>query len=182
MPTGMDLQVRSLDLHDGMGTLTVHFERRADYKAAVARLDPGTVLFDDRGQAHRLRLLESLPIELPVFPSDITLSIVEEPLPPDAPTCLMHFGNNYLQAGATIQVVDFVPPTPGGADGQLEVWCDTREDYSQVRRFVDESHGSALSRMDGSGHQYYVQRKSDDLDDGTPFPKAVVVQLRWHRQ
>lgn len=178
MANGMFLQVRSLDLYNGTGTLTVHFEGLTDYKAAVARLSPGTILFDDCGRARRLRLLELLPAEPTTFPSDTRLPVVEEPLPPDAPTCLMQFGNNYLQAGATVQVVDFFPPAAGGAVGHLRAWCDTQEDYVELRRFVDEPHGSALLAMDGSGQRYYVQRLDDDGEDGMPFPKAVAVRLQ----
>lgn len=180
---GRKLDVQSLELDDaGGGTLTVHFEGRADYKGAVAALSQGTLLFDRSGQAHHLRVEESLTDDPPTFPCDVGLPVREEPVPPGQPTSIMWFGNNFLQAGGPVQVVKFQPPTRDGGEGRLRAWCDSQSDYEQLRRFLDEEHGSALSTVDGSGQQWYVHRIDDDADERQPFPKAVTVRLQWRRE
>lgn len=183
MPPGRKLDVRSLELdnEEGRGTLTVHIERRSDFKGDVAALSQGTLLFDPRGQAHHLQLANPAPAEPSAFPGDVGFPVIELPVASGQPTRLMRFGNNFLQAGAFVQVVDFVPPTPDGEQGLLRAFCDTEDDYEELRRFADEPHGSALSSMDGSG-QWYVHRIDDDARDRQPFPKAVTVRLRWRRE
>jgi hypothetical protein len=183
MSNGMNLQVRSLEIDErGSGTLTARFERRADYKRAVAGLGYGTLLFDNRGQGHHLRLAHPLPTDPPTFPCEVGLPVLEEPIPPGQPTHLMWFGNNFIQAAGPVQVVDFLPPSSDGGEGRLRAWCDTADEYEQLRRFLDEPHGSALSRMDGSGQQWYVQRIEDDGEGEMPYPKAVTFRLRWRRE
>jgi hypothetical protein len=94
----------------------------------------------------------------------------------------MWLGNNYLQAGGPVQALYLLPPSPEGGEGRLTAWCDSEEEYESLRRFLDEPHGSALSRTDGSGQQWrYVQRIEDDGEGGRPFPKAVTIRLRWCR-
>lgn len=62
------------------GVFRVHFESRADYKAMSARLDLGILVFNNQGQGMRLRLRDSDLIEPTTFPTDIPLSVQEEPL------------------------------------------------------------------------------------------------------
>lgn len=92
----------------------------------------------------------------------------------------MMFGNNILQDGAKVQVIEFRPPTEGGSEGLLYVRCPTLDKYEELRRFVDEEHGSAL--MDGNGGRWYVHRISDDGRRDLPFPQEVAVKVRWLMQ
>ena len=183
MTSGIPLHVLSLDWDQGepgrrRGTLTVRFDSRADYMGAIARLHPGTIMFDNLGRALHLRLAEPLPPEPTGFPCESRLPVVEQELPSGSARFRMRFGNNFLQAGAWVEVIELLPPTPDGQDGLLRVWCDTAAEYEQLRRFVDEPHGSALSYADGSGGQWFVQRIDDDGNPAGSFPQTVTVRLR----
>jgi hypothetical protein len=131
----------------------------ADYRALVSQLIPGTLLFDQQGRAQRMRLAD--PDQRPPrsFPAQATLRVVEEPFRDDDPRDRMRFGNNYLQAGAWVEVIDFQPPSSGGQQGRLVALCDDADSYAELRRFLDEPHGSALSALDGRG-QWSVNRIS----------------------
>ncbi len=186
MTEGMSLEVVGLEWDEGQpgrrsGTLTARFENRPEYMAAISRLYPGTLMFDGLGQALHLALAEPLPPEPSTFPCESQLAVVEREAPPGSPKSRMRFGNNFLQAGAWVDVVDFLPPTAEGDEGLLRAWCDTAAAYAELRRFLDEPHGSALSRLDGSGAQWYVQRIDDDGDATGTFPQTVTVRLRSHK-
>ncbi len=162
------------------GTMQVRVGSLDDYRAVVSRLIPGTLLFDQQGHAQRIRVTD--PDQRPprTFPAQATLSVVEEPFREGDPTDRMLFGNNFLQAGASVLVTDFQPPNADGQQGSLTAICDDADSYAELRRFVDEPHGSALSALDGRG-QWYVSRISDTGSVDHPLPQAVTVTLRWLR-
>lgn len=91
----------------------------------------------------------------------------------------MVLASNKLQAGCSVQVISFTPPTKDGGKGLLRVHCATRDEYEEIRRFIDEEHGSALKSMDGG--VWYVHRIDDDSSEarGVPaerdHPTGVVV-------
>lgn len=181
-PNGIPVTVRSLDwADDGRGQLVVHVERRADFKALVARLDADTVIFDNLGKAHHLSLGDGPPREPETYPSDTSIAVTEREPPVGAPSKQMIFGNNFLKSGMYVQVVDFDPPTPEGTNGTLCALCMTSAEYAQLRKFLDEPHGSAFSSMDGSGKQWFLQRIVDDASVDGPFPRNATFEVRWHR-
>jgi hypothetical protein len=73
MTDGMAVEVLDLSVDDaGMGTLTARVPSLAEFKAIVARLDPGTVMFDSRGLARSLKLAPvSQPVQPPSFPCEV---------------------------------------------------------------------------------------------------------------
>jgi len=162
------------------GTMQVQIASLADYRAVVSRLIPGTLLFDPQGHAQRVRLTDPDHRPPRTFPAQATLRVVEEPFREDDPRDRMRFGNNFLQAGAWVLVIDFQPPSPDGQPGRLTAFCDDADSYAELRRFVDEPHGSALSAFDGRG-QWYVSRISDTGSVDHPFPQAVTVTVHWAR-
>jgi hypothetical protein len=162
------------------GTMQVQIGSLADYRALVSRLIPGTLLFDQQSRAQRMRLADPDHRPPRSFPAQATLRVVEEPFRDDDPRDRMRFGNNYLQAGAWVEVVDFQPPSSDGQQGRLVALCDDADSYAELRRFLDEPHGSALSALDGRG-QWYVNRVSDTGSVDRPFPQAVTATLRWLR-
>jgi hypothetical protein len=177
MADGMRLNVVELELDgSGRGTLTLRLATLAEFKAALAHFHSGPTLQDPSGRMRRLRL-DGLPAQPPQFPSDVALAVVEQKLPQDAVTQRMAFGNNYLQAGGWVQVISFTPPSQDGREGLLRVHCATEDEYRQIRRFVDEGHGSALKALDGG--LWYVHRISDDARSGEPFPQNVNIHLEW---
>jgi hypothetical protein len=95
------------------GTMQVQIGSLADYRALVSRLIPGTLLFDQQGHAQRMRLADPDHRPPRSFPAQATLRVVEEPFRDDDPRDRMRFGNNYLQAGAWVEVIDFQPPSSG---------------------------------------------------------------------
>lgn len=177
---GISIEWDSGNLGSRKGIFTVHFESRADYKAMSARLDLGILVFNNQGQGMRLRLRDSDLIEPTTFPSDIPLSVQEELLQEADPREMMFFGNNFLQASERVYAIEFHPPTPEGQDGLLVVTCRDNLAYQQLRRFLDEPHGSSLASLNGRG-QWYVNRISDDGNDRGPFPCVVRVRIRWLR-
>ena len=183
MPPGRKLDVRSLELdnEEGRGTLTVHVERRSDFKGDVAALSQGTLLFDPRGQAHHLQLANPAPAEPSAFPGDVGFPVIELPVPSGQPTRLMRFGNNFLQAGAFVQVVDFVPPTPDGEQGLLRAFCDTEGDYEELRRFADEPH---RKRAVVNGRKRAVVCPPDRrrCTRRAALSQGGDVRLRWRRE
>src|SRR5580700_3086965 len=158
------------------GTMHVQVGSLADYRVVVSRLIPGTLLFDPQGHAQRIRLAD--PDQRPprTFPAQANLGVVEEPFREGDPRDRMRFGNNYLQSGAWVEAIDFQAPTSDGEPGRLTAFCDNADSYTELRRFVDEPHGSALSALDGRG-QWYVNRISDNGSLNQPFPQAVTVIL-----
>ena len=162
------------------GTMRVQVGSLADYRAVVSRLIPGTLLFDQQGRGKRLRIAD--PDQRPprTFPAQATLRVVEEPFRDDDPRDRMSFGNGYLQATGWVEVIDFEPPGSDGKEGRLVALCSDADSYADLRRFVDEPHGSALSAWDGRG-QWYVNRTSDTGSADRPFPQVVTVTVRWLR-
>lgn len=181
MANGIPLQVNGISVDEtGHGTIEVHFDTLADYKGAIARLHPGIVLFDQQQNARHLRLVEPLPIEPSSFPTEAVLPIVQTQPASDSVLQRMLFGNNYLGAGAWVQVIAFEPPTQEGAQGSLRVQVDSAEEYANLLKFVDEPHGSSLSAY-GDGQWYVHRTGGGELQPGEPFPQKVNVQLEWLR-
>lgn len=162
------------------GTMRFQVESLADYKSVVSRLVVGTIVYDQQRHAQRMRIAD--PDQRPPrnFPAQPTLGVIEELLHENDPRDRMSFGNNFLQANAWVDVIDFQPPSKEGDSGRLVVWCDDADSYAELRRFVDEPHGSALSAWDGRG-QWYVNRVSDSGNASGDFPQVVTVALRWLR-
>ncbi len=162
------------------GTMRVQIGSLADYRAVVSRLIPGTLVFDPQGRAQRMRIAD--PDQRPprTFPAEATLRVVDEPLCADDPTDRMRFGNNFLQAGAWVEIIDFRPPTTEGGPGLLVARCDDSDSYAELRRFLEEPHGSALSALDGRG-QWYVNAVTVTGSLDGPFPQVVTATLRWLR-
>lgn len=178
MTSGMPLDVVGLDLDGtGRGTMTVRFASLPDFKAGVARLAPGTVMYGGDGQARSLRLDGSAPEHPADFPCEVPLAVVVTAAPADSAQQRMLFGNNFLGASHWVELIRFDPPTVEGTEGLLHVQCDTSEDYHQLRRFVDEEHGSALRSVDGG--IWYVHRIADDGDPAQSFPQNVMVRVEW---
>lgn len=177
MTDGMHIDVVSLDLDtSGHGRLRLRLATLAAFKAAVAFLDPGAVLVDNLSRSHHLRLSGDTP-QPSQFPCEAVLAVIETDLPEDAVRFRMDFGNNFLKSGCSVEVIRFDPPSQDGTEGVLRVQCRTPEDYEQLRRFVDEEHGSALKSMEGG--VWYVHRLADDGDRARPFPQNVSVRLEW---
>lgn len=182
MSLGMQLDVIGLIPGDsGHGTLIVRFSSLADCKAAIARLQPGSVICDNLGDARYLSISQYLTPKSSDFPCEVRLDVIESERPPDSVRCRMLFGNNFLQSGSWVDVINFDPPSPDGSEGLVRALCANLEEYTQLRRFVDEPHGSSLSEANGSGRQWYVQRIADDGSLAKPFPQKVNVRLRWLR-
>lgn len=132
-------------------------------------------MFDEGGRGRRFRLAE-LPPEPEEFPCEPQLRVIVGEVPPGTPSSRMRLGNNYLQAGAWVQVIDFVPPTPEGDEGVLRAWCDSPEELEELRRFLQEPHGSSLASLDSSG-QWHVSGLDDDGDPADEFPQTVTFRI-----
>lgn len=179
----MPLDVHALEWDAGQpgarrGTLRVRFTSLADFKGAIARLHPGTAIADLQGHFQRFRLLDSGENEPSAFPTVVAIAVSEEPLTPDDPRQRMLLGNNFLQGNRWVEAISFVPPSVDGAEGELVVRCEDAESYHELRRFLDEPHGSSLAALDGSG-RWYVGRTSDNGRPANAFPQTVLVKLRW---
>jgi hypothetical protein len=176
---GMRLDVVNLQLDgSGEGTLTVRSNTLADYKAALAHLASGPTLLDPLSSRwRRLDLVSSPPERWLAFPTEVVLTVVEKELPEDTATERMVVGNNKLQANRYVDVVSFDPPSEEGDEGLLRVECASKDDYRDIRRFLDEEHGSAL--LPRGGGRYYVHRIDDDARPGQPFPKNVSFRMEW---
>lgn len=162
------------------GMMRVQVGSLADYRAVVSRLVQGTIVYDPQGRAQRMRIAD--PDERPpkVYPAQATLQVVEQPLRDHDPRDRMSFGNNILQAGTRIDVIALDPPSEEGNPGRLVVRCDDADAYAELRKFVDEPHGSHLAAWDGRG-SWYVNRVSDTGNPDLPFPQTVTGTLRWLR-
>lgn len=160
------------------GTLEVQLASLADYSAMVSPLIIGTVLFDPQGHAHRMRLADPDNRPPRTFPAKATLHVIEEPFRDDDPRDRMTFGNGVLQATAWADVIEFEPPSEDGHEGHMVVVCNDADTYAELRRFLDEPHGSLLSALDGRGG-WRVNRHSDTGSVDLPFPQVVTVTLRW---
>ena len=181
MSNAMPLQVTNLSVNNlGLGELTVQFESLAAYKATITRLHVGTILTDNHGAAHYLSLADIEHAQPPTFPEETRIPVIESELPADSVTRRMMFGNNYLQSGCLLHVIDFDPPSPAGEHGSLRAEVGSAKEYDEIRRFLDEEHGSALSSLDGTG-QWYVHRLSDDGKPKAVFPQKVNFQIEWLR-
>jgi hypothetical protein len=181
MANGIPLQVNRISVDEtGQGTIEVHFDTLADYKGAIARLHPGTVLFDEQQNAHYIQLAEPLLRPPSFFPSEAVLPIVQAQPAGDSVLQRMLFGNNYLGASAWAQVIAFEPPTQEGTPGNLRVQVDSAEEYADLLKFVDEPHGSSLSAY-GDGQWYVHRTGGGELQPGEPFPQKVNFQLEWLR-
>lgn len=178
----MALNVSAIERDDeGRGTLTATFSSLAEFKAAIAHLHPGTVVFDRRGDALGIKLGTPAPAEPVEFPTEATLPIEEWPLPPDAPRFRARFGNNYLQAGLWVDVVEFLAPTEDGAEGWLRVSVDSADEYAEVLRFVTEPHGSALLPQSGAA-QSFVHLVGDAPIAPNKYPAVVSFTVEWLRR
>jgi hypothetical protein len=162
------------------GTMQVNVESRDEYRAVVSRLVTGSVMFDQQRRGRRMRIAD--PDQRPPmrFPAEATLPVIEEPFRDDDPRDRMNFGNNFLQAGTWVDVIEFEPPSKDGQDGRMVVLCNDADTYAELRRFVDEPYGSLLNSWDGRG-SCYVNRISDTGSTDRPFPQVVTVTLRWLR-
>jgi hypothetical protein len=162
------------------GTLQVQIGSLADYRALVSRLITGTLLFDPQGHAQRMRLADPDHRPPRTFPAQATLRVIEEPFRDDDPRDRMSFGNGILQATGWVEAIDFQPPSSDAQEGRLVAFCGDADSYADLRRFVDEPHGSLLSAWDGRG-SWHVNRISDTGSVDRPFPQVVTVTLRWLR-
>jgi hypothetical protein len=144
--------------------------------ATVARIGPGTVLFDSGGRAHHLRLAESEPVPPVAFPCEVGIAVVETE-PTDEVRERMLLGNDYLRAAYWVEVIHFDPPAKDGGPGLLRLQCDTAEGYQQLRRFLDEPHGSGLKSL--RGDVWLVHRISDNGQVDQAFPQKVNVVVEW---
>jgi hypothetical protein len=162
------------------GTLVVQLASLADYSALVSRLIIGTLLFDPQGHAQRMRLADPDHQPPRTFPAKAILHVTEEPFRDDDPRDRMSIGNDFLQAGTWVEVIEFEPPSKDGQEGRMVAVCNDADTYSELRRFVDEPHGSALNAWDGWG-QWFVNRISDTGSVDRPFPQVVTVTVRWLR-
>jgi hypothetical protein len=177
MAEPMPLNVVNLQLDgSGGGTMTVRVASLREYNEALAHLDSDATLQDPAGRMRRFRF-DGLPAQPSDFPCDVALAIVEEALPDDAVTQRMVLASNKLQGGCSVQVISFTPPTKDGGKGLLRVHCATRDEYEEIRRFIDEEHGSALKSMEGG--VWYVHRIDDDSREAEAFPQKVTIQLEW---
>lgn len=174
---GMRLDVVDLQLDgSGDGTLTLHVQTLPEYKAALAHLASNPVLLDPSSSRwRRLDLVGSPPEQWLSFPTDVALTVVQRELPDDAATERMVLASNKLQASRYVDVVSFDPPSEHGREGLLRVHCATRDDYREIRRFVDEEHGSAL--LPWGGARWYVHRLGDDARPTQPFPQNVDIRV-----
>ncbi|TFV89901.1 hypothetical protein [Blastococcus sp. CT_GayMR16] len=171
----------SLDLNDsGQGTLTIRASSPAEYKGVLAYLAATVTIVGGDGGARRLQLGDPLPADPSTYPAVVTLPVTELDLPPDSVTQRMAFGNNMLQSGCWVDVISFDPPTEAGAEGMLRVHCATEADYLEVRRFLDEEHGSALKSTNGG--LWYVGRVSDDAAPVGEYPQNVNFRLEWRHR
>lgn len=166
----------------GTGSLEILFQNLADYFAAIARLDEGRAIVDNRGRFHHLKLQGAAPdLTRDAFPRRVQLGVVARPVPEDVPGGrVMLFGNSFLRSQSWVHAVDFAPPSQAGTEGLLRVYCTTKSDYDELTYFVDEPHGSALSALDGKG-QWYVHRIADAGGYPDDFPQIVDVRLEWLR-
>lgn len=73
-------------------------------------LDLDILVLNNQRQGTRLKLRDSDLIEPTTFPSDIPLSVQEELLQEANPREMMFFGNNFLQAGERVYMIEFHPP------------------------------------------------------------------------
>ncbi len=174
---GVPVEVVSLDIDpSGHGTLRARYADLPAFKATVARIDPGTILFDSGGRAHHLRLAESEPLPPATFPGEVGIAVVETE-PTDEVRERMLLGNDYLRAAYWVEVIQFDPPAKDSGPGLLRVQCDTAEDYKQLRRFLDEPHGSGLKSL--GGDVWFAHRISDDCQVDQAFPQKVNVEVEW---
>lgn len=178
--SGIQVDIVSLNIDDASrrGRLTVRASDRAALMAVIAHLDGGGVLQAREGGARWLVLDQE--VEIPVtFPAEVTLGVTEMDLPDYAPRLRMAFGNNVLQSSCWVNVISFTPPSEDGStEGLLRAYCETRDEYDELRCFTDEQHGSALRSMEGP--MWFVQRVADDGQQAATFPQVVTFQLRWH--
>lgn len=178
--SGISVETVSLEMDDasGRGRLTVRVPDRPALMAVIAHLDGGGVLGGIESGARFLVLDED--VEVPsTFPAEVTLDVIESELPDYAPRFRMAFGNNVLQSGCWVNVISFTPPTEDGStEGTLRAYCETLEEYHELRRFTDEPHGSALRSMEGP--MWFVQRLTDDGEQAQSFPQVVTFRMRWH--
>ena len=181
MENGIPVNVTSFSTDpDGHGTMIVAVDGLADFKGIVARLHPGTIMFDKQQVAHYVRLEDEPPAPA-AFPAECVIRFIETAPPADGVVRRMNFGNGYLGGGAFVQVVEFEGPTKEGAPGHLRFQVDSPEEFTNLLRFLDEPRGSSLSAWDGSG-QWYVHRTSGgDIDLRKPFPQRVEAHLEWRR-
>lgn len=179
---GMRLDGANLHLDEsGRGTLTVRPGTLADYRAVLTHLQSEARLIEPHtGRARRLLLNGPPPAPPSEFPCEVALPVIDRPLPDDDVTQRMAFGNNFLQSGCFVDVISFEPPTENGAEGLLRVHCSTEEKYREVRRFLDEEHGSALKAFDGG--IWFIHRVDDDAELDQPFPQNVSVRVEWLRR
>jgi hypothetical protein len=179
MAEGVRLDVVKLELDgSGRGTLTLRVAMLAEYKAALAHLTSDPMLLDPSSSRwRRLDLVGSPPAQWLTFPAEVALTVVERDLPEDAATERMVLANGKLQARRYVDVVSFDPPSEGGDQGLLRLQCETKDDYRDIRRLVDEEHGSAL--LPWGGARYYVHRIDDDARPGQPFLQNVSIRLEW---
>jgi hypothetical protein len=161
------------------GTMQVPVGSLDDYRAVVSQLIPGTLGFDPQGHSQRMRLADPDHRPPRTFPAQATLRVIEEPLRDDDPRDRMNLGNNFLQATAWVEVIDFQPPSSKGEEGRMDVLCGDADTSADLRRFVDEP-GSMLAAWDGRG-SWYVNRIYDTGSVDRPFPQVVTVALRWLR-
>jgi hypothetical protein len=171
------VEVVSLDIDpSGHGTLRARYADLPAFIATVARIGPGTILFDSGGRAHHLQLAESEPVPPVAFPCEVGIAVVETE-PTDEVRERMLLGNDYLRAAYWVEVIQFDPPDKDGGPGLLRVQCDTAEDYQQLRRFLDEPHGSGLKSL--RGDVWLVHRISDNGQVDQAFPQKFNVVVEW---
>lgn len=166
------------------GRMLVNVSSLDEYRGVVSRLVIGTVMVDQqRGRGQRMRIAD--PDQRPprTFPARAILNVIEEPLRDGDPRYRMRFANNFLHAtggSAWVDVIEFVPPSKDGQEGRIVVVCKVPDTYAELRRFVDEPHGSMLDPSDGRP-PLFVNRISDTGSNDRLFPQVVTVTLRWLR-
>jgi hypothetical protein len=176
MSGGIAVKMTNLRIDSrGRGNIVVEVVDAAEMKAIVARLHPESIVYDPSGTAHYLSLVHE-PARVGSFPAAVSID-VQARKPADGVTTRLSFGNNFLKSGHWVDVISFTPPKEGGAHGELRVFCAELEDYKELRRFVDEPHGSVLRSLDGNA--WYVHRVNDDGNEDAPFPQNVAVTLEW---
>jgi hypothetical protein len=174
---GIAVDVISVDVDSsGHGTLNVRFPDMASFKATIVRLSPATVKFGADWRAQHIALAESDPTPPASFPGEAAIAVTVTEPGDDEVQERMSFGNNYLGATHWVEVIRFDPPTEAGAPGVIRAQCDTAQNYTELRRFVDEPHGSILRSPRGN---WWVHRTDDDGQADEAFPQKVNVQVEW---
>ena len=183
MTDGIPVDVRDLRFNEGpegdrTGVLVVACESKADYSAVIARLHPGTTVFDPTGQA-RFLMMEGDGDTVAAFPGEVAIPI-REGLDPHGVKCRMRLGNNFLRSAHMVQVVHLeAPSAQGGRNGALLALCSSVVEYERLREFLTGEHGTHLAALDGS-FAMYVQSTGDDGSVAASFPQVVRFDLREH--